>query len=118
MGETTEDDNTDDSYPLIIETSAVVFENQRETRETGGASKECKAERGFGRKMIRPEFRSKRKLKQAEVDLDKIQFVEFHADGNHSNQKPTRRDRSGKKCRRSNRSRPIKTRKRKQILNR
>ena len=33
---TTKDGNTEDSCPLILETSVVLFENQRETRETGG----------------------------------------------------------------------------------
>ena len=89
MRETTEDDNTEDFCPLIIGTLAVVSENQRETGETGGGSKECKTRSGSERKMIRPEFRSKRKLKQAEVDLYKIR--EFYVDGNHSYQNPIKR---------------------------
>ena len=42
MGEATEDGNTEDSCPLILETSAVVFESQRETGETRGGCKKGK----------------------------------------------------------------------------
>ena len=42
MGETTKDGNTEDSCPLILEISAVVFENQRETRVTGSGGKKGK----------------------------------------------------------------------------
>ena len=48
MGKTTKDDNAQDSFPLILETSTVVSENLRETGETGGGSKECKAGSGSG----------------------------------------------------------------------
>ena len=67
MGETTEDDNTEDSYPLILETSAVVSENQRETGETGGGNKEGKVGSRFGWKMIRLKFRCKQKHDNAKV---------------------------------------------------
>ena len=42
MGETMEDDNTKDSFPLILGTSAVVNENQRDTEEMGDGGKEGK----------------------------------------------------------------------------
>ena len=55
MCETTEDGNIKDSCPLILETSAVVFENQRETGETGGGVKKGKVRSQFRWKMIRTE---------------------------------------------------------------
>ena len=58
LGETTEDGNTEDSCPLILETSAIVFENQRETGETGGGEKKGKVGSRFGWKVIRTGFRS------------------------------------------------------------
>ena len=57
MGETTEDGNTEDSCPLILETSVVVFENQRGTGETGGGGKKVKVGSRFVWKMIGTEFR-------------------------------------------------------------
>ena len=68
MGETMEDDNTEDSYPLILETSAVVSENQRETGETGGGSKKGKVGSRFGWKVIRTGFRSERKPNRVKED--------------------------------------------------
>ena len=68
MGKTTEDGNTEDSCPLILETSAVVFENQRETGETGGGGKKGKVGSRFGWKVIRTGFRSERKPNRAKED--------------------------------------------------
>ena len=68
MGETTEDGNTEDSCPLILETLAVVFEIQRETGETGGGGKKGKVGSRFAWKMIRTEFRSERKPTRKGVD--------------------------------------------------
>ena len=72
MGETTEDDNTVDSCPLILETSAVVFEIQRETGETGGGGKKGKVGSRFGWKMIRTGFRSERKPNRVKENSAKI----------------------------------------------
>ena len=68
MGKTTEDGNTEDSCPLILETSAVVFENQRETGETGGGDKKGKVGSRFGWKVIRTGFRSERKPNRVKED--------------------------------------------------
>ena len=56
MGETTKDGNTEDSYQLILKTSAVVFENQRETVVTGGGCKRGKVGSQLRWKMIWTEF--------------------------------------------------------------
>ena len=48
VGETTEDGNTGDSCPLILETSVVVFKIQREIGETGGGGKKGKVGSRFG----------------------------------------------------------------------
>ena len=61
MGKTTEDGNTEDSCPLILETSAVVNEKQRGTEKMEGGGKKGKVRSRFGLKMIRTEFRSERK---------------------------------------------------------
>ena len=53
---------------LILETSVVVFENQRETEVTGGGDKKGKVRSRFGWKMIRTEFRSERKPNRAKED--------------------------------------------------
>ena len=68
MCETTEDGNTEDSCPLILETSVVVFENQCETEVTGGGDKKGKVGSRFGWKMIRTEFRSERKSNRTKED--------------------------------------------------
>ena len=108
MGETTKDGNTEDSYPLILETSAVVFENQRETREMGGGGKKCKVGSRFGWKMIRTEFRSERKPTRKGVDSVKTDRPSptrpnANTDGSRPSRKPIGRDRSGKKLIRLNR---------------
>ena len=48
MCETADDGNTEYSCPLILETSAVVFENQCETGEMGGGGKKGKVGSRFG----------------------------------------------------------------------
>jgi hypothetical protein len=68
MGETMEDDNTEDSYPLILETSAVVSENQRETGETGGGGKKGKVGSRFEWKVIQTGFRTGRMRIRPKVD--------------------------------------------------
>ena len=77
MGETREDGNTEDSCPLILETSVVVSENQCEIRETGGGSKECKTRSRSRRNKIRPE----RKSNRAEADSAKRRLVKPNPDG-------------------------------------
>ena len=77
MCETTEDGNTEDSCPLILETSVVVSENQCEIRETGGGSKECKTRSRSRRNKIRPE----RKSNRAEADSAKRRLVKPNPDG-------------------------------------
>ena len=72
MGETTEDGNTEDSYPLILETSVVVVENQRETGETGGGGKKGKVRSRFGWKVIQTGFRSERKPNRVKENSAKI----------------------------------------------
>ena len=67
MCKTTKDYNIEDSCQLILETSAVAFEKQRETGETEDGNKEGKVGSRFEWKMIRPKFRSKRKRDNAEV---------------------------------------------------
>ena len=68
MCETTEDGNTEDSCPLILETSGPEFENQHETRVTGGGGKKGKVGSRLGWMMIQKEFRSERKLNRAKDD--------------------------------------------------
>ena len=68
MCETTEDGNTEDSCPLILETSGPEFENQHETRVTGGGGKKGKVGSRFAWKMIRTEFRSERKPNRVKED--------------------------------------------------
>ena len=107
-----------------------------------GGGKEGKVGSRFGWKMIRPEFRSKRKRDNAEdgstkgearnteqvLRREKKHALQPHedlresayrrtyvADNGKKNRKRTRQNRSGKKCRRSNRSRLVNTKKRKQI---
>ena len=48
MGETTKDGNTKDSCPLILKTSVVVNEKQRETEKMEGGGKEDKVGSRFG----------------------------------------------------------------------
>ena len=60
MCETTKDGNVEDSCQLILETSAVAFEKQRETGETGDGGKEGKVGSRFGWKITRSKLRSKR----------------------------------------------------------
>ena len=80
MGKMTKDGNAKDFCPLIQETSTVVFENQRETGETGGGSNEGKVGSRSIRNTIRPEFRLERKPNQAEADSAEIQSVEADPD--------------------------------------
>ena len=58
MGKMIEDGKVEVSCPLILETSVIVFENQRETEETGGGGKEGKAGSWSGGKTFRLEFQS------------------------------------------------------------
>ena len=122
MCETADDGNTEYSCPLILETSAVVFEIQRETGETGGGGKKGKVGSRFAWKMIRTEFRSERKPTRKGVDsvkTDRPSPTRPNANMGESrpSRKPIGRDRSGKKLirlnRRLDRSRPVNTRKRK-----
>ena len=53
MGETTQDGYTDDSCQLILETLAVVSENQHEIRETKGGGKKGKTKNRSERKKAR-----------------------------------------------------------------
>ena len=66
MRETTEDGNTEDSYPLILKTSVVVNEKQRGTEKMEGGGKKGKTGSQFERNTIRHEQKSTR----AEPDSD------------------------------------------------
>ena len=72
MGETTEDGNTEGSYPLILKTSVIVNEKQHGTEKMEGDGKKGKVGSRFGWKMIRTGFRSERKPNWVKENSAKI----------------------------------------------
>ena len=101
MGKTIEDGNAEDSFPLILETSAVVSENRCETRKMGCGGEEGKTGCWSGRKRIQSEFQPKRKQNQVGADSAKSRSVEPDPNGSRSSKKLIG-DRSGQKLSRPN----------------
>ena len=104
-----------ESSTPILKTSGVVPMNQCETRETEVSTEDAKdkamAKDGVqgkvgsqsGQKTIRPEFQPERKSNQVGTDSVESRSVEADPDRSQSSRKPIRRDRSGKKLRRTRR---------------